>query len=468
MKKTKIVATLGPATESEEMLEKMIKAGMNVARFNCKHADPSWHINVIKRVKKVSEKLNIPVAILVDLQGPEVRINIKDGGSLDVKKDELIVFAPDGSDFVHESYKTAYIPESVINDLSEKDKISIDDGYCKLEVVEKKDNKLVVKVLNDHVIKHRKTLNTPGVRLNMPSLIQRDYDLLDALSDGMADYIALSFVRDKNDILFLRDELEKRGLSDVKIMAKIENQSAVDHLDEIIETADAFMVARGDLGVEVPYEQLIFWQKTIIQKAIEVAKPVIVATQMLETMINNPTPTRAEISDIAHAIYDRTDAIMLSGETTVGKYPLDCIKIQAKVAEFNEQYVEPDFSILLNDDRNLDIVDAGLYLIDMGAVDEVVVFTETGKTAQRILSARPSIPVHVITTKKSTYTRMALVYGAIPHLLELDIEKLNHARDIVEELSKYNFLQKGKRVLIIHGHQYKKPGLTDTISLITV
>lgn len=468
LKFTKIVATLGPATETEEVLEQLMLAGMNVARFNCKHSVPEWHKKVIARVKKVAKKLNKSVAVLVDLQGPEIRINMPDEESVPVKIGDTFIFT---SDRENSAKKKAFIPQNVIDDLSKGDKVSVDDGACEMEVIKKGAKYVQVKILSDHTIKHRKTLNTPGVTMNMPSLIDRDFDLLNALEDGDADYIALSFVRNRKDIQILRQEMAKRGLH-AAVMPKIECQAALDNLDEIIAEADALMIARGDLGVEVPFEQLVFWQKIMIDKCRTAGKPVITATQMLMSMVEKPTPTRAEVSDIAHAIYDKTDAVMLSEETTIGKYPVKCVATQAKIAAFNEKYTDTDLADFLMgpEKEELSILDAAVYMLasDSAKIDAVICLTETGATAARILRSRPKIPVYVLTGKKTTYQKMALYYAAEPCMVDFSKIDIESAKELLKKIRQYDFVKKGQKVMLIHGGKWGVSGGTDTISLVTI
>jgi len=259
LKRTKIVATIGPATETEEVIGQLIDAGMNVARFNTKHGTPEWHRERVQRVRKVAAEKGLPVAVLLDLQGPEIRVDLRDGQAFSVRDGEEVFFT-----FNKQSTeeKVIFIPENVVDTLQIGNFVLLDDGACEFEIVKKEDDFLMAKALGDFEVKTRKTMNTPGIVIDMPSLIDPDRVQLDGAVETGVDFVGLSFVRDKEDIKILRDELDKRGLKDTSIVAKIENQSALDNLDEIINASDAVMVARGDLAVEVPFEQLAFWQKT--------------------------------------------------------------------------------------------------------------------------------------------------------------------------------------------------------------
>jgi pyruvate kinase len=333
-RQTQIVATIGPSSESEEQLKEMINAGLNIARFNTKHNLPDWHREHIARVNKVAQEMNAPVKVLLDLQGPEVRITVPQT-TFALQKDETAQFV---SNEQTTAEKTIVVPSHVIESLQVGNQILLEDGKCDLTVVEKQGEMLVAKANYACQISTRKTMNTPGVVLNMPALIDRDTEFIVATQHEKVDYVALSFVRDKNDIDLLRNELAKYNLHP-QIIAKIENQKAIDNIDEIIAEADAIMVARGDLGVEVPYYEVPHWQKVVIKKSRAANKFVITATQMLLSMVNNPRPTRAEVNDVANAVYDGTNAVMLSEETAMGKYPVKTVETQAKIVEYHEQFV---------------------------------------------------------------------------------------------------------------------------------
>jgi len=332
-KSTKIVATIGPATEDKEIMRDLINAGMNVARFNTKHGTVQWHQSRIQRMIEVAKEMNKSVGILLDLQGPEIRITLPTNEPFDVKVGDKIIFT---SDKATKDPKTPIIPQVVIDTLEVGNDISIDDGIGEFEITEKHSNSFTAVTKGNFEVGQRKTLNTPGVIIDLPSLIETDFAQLDGANNDHIDFVGLSFVRNKQDIKDLRKELDKRGLT-ADIIAKIENQSAIEKFDEILKEADAIMVARGDLAVEVPFEELTHWQKTLIYKSRMAGKPVITATQMLKSMVHNPRPTRAEVTDVANAIYDGTDAVMLSEETTVGDFPVKSVATQTKIASYNEK-----------------------------------------------------------------------------------------------------------------------------------
>lgn len=336
MRKTQIVATIGPACDQEDCLEQMIQAGMNIARFNTKHNMPAWHQVRVEKVRNVAKKLGKEVGILLDLQGPEIRIKLLSDPSFPVQKDEFVFFTDDPAS-CHES-KVVSIPGEVVVCIEVGHHLILEDGACEFEVVEKNAHVLKAKALDSFTVKTDKTMNTPNTELVMPSLLDKDIQFLEDLQKDNIDYIGLSFVRDKKDIDILRGELNKRNMKS-KIVAKIETGLAIKNLAEIIDAADAVMVARGDLAVEIPYYQVPFWQKEIIKQCNQKGKFVITATQMMLSMMEKPRPTRAEISDVANAVYDGTNAVMLSEESAMGKYPVKTIQTQAQIVEYYDGVV---------------------------------------------------------------------------------------------------------------------------------
>ena len=469
---TKIVATIGPATETEEMLESLAHAGMTVARFNTKHADVNWHQERIKRVRKVAKKIKRPIGVLLDLQGPEIRINLKDEKSFSVKFGDPVTFLSNKNQATE---RTPIIPQVVVEALKPGNHILIDDGLGEFEVVQVKKDKVVTRALGNFQVAHRKTLNTPGVNINLPSLIDRDIAHLDAVAKNQnpVDFIGLSFVRDARDIHKLRKEMDKRGIQ-ADIVAKIENQSAIDHLDEIIQTADAIMIARGDLAVEVPFQELTHWQKVIIEKSRLAAKPVITATQMLKSMVENPRPTRAEVSDVAHAIYDGTDAIMLSEETTIGKFPTEAVAAQASIANFNEPFVKLPPLKLRHDNFGDYITHAAVELVERSEreglkIDKIVALTESGRTARAISRLRPKTPIFVLTSNLTTFYKLSLNYGVTPHVIKLPTgDKLESSDKLLEKMKKLEVVKRGDTILLVHGTFWKEPGLTNTLSILKI
>ncbi len=467
-KLTKIVATIGPATETEEILKKLILAGMNVARFNTKHGTPEWHHERILRVKKVAKELGRPVGVLLDLQGPEIRINLPEEyqeSGYSVNEGDKVYFSSDSS---VDKPNLVLVPQAVIDVIKPGQLILTDDGLCQYEAIKKDESLVEAEALDDFEIKQRKTLSMPGVVTDMPALIDNDLAQLDGARDEEIDFVGLSFVRNKEDIQILRKELEKRNLH-ADIIAKVENQAALDNLDEIIEVSDGIMIARGDLGVEVPYEQLTYWQRTMIDRCRQYSKPVITATHMLETMIEHPMPTRAEISDVAHAIYDLTDAVMLSGETTLGKYPVKAVEVQARIAEFNEKHAEVKLSECLSCEYAPNVAYAAASLLHSQPVniDQVICVSASGLTASFISRNRPKVPVHVLTSDPRVFQKMTVHFGVIPHMVSWNGEEIPNAHALIEMIGDVDWLKKGQNVLIIYGSKLEH-GKTDTLSIVTV
>lgn len=462
---TKIVATIGPATESEVVIEQLMKAGMNVARFNTKHGTPEWHAERMRRVRKVAQKLNLPIAILLDLQGPEIRVELPEEKEFSLASGEQTTLTDDRN----HSGKIMYVPAKVIDTLNVGQTVLLDDGACEFTVTDKGNRELKLSAVGECIVKHRKSLGTPGVTIDMPSLIEADLRQLDVGKDLNVDYVGLSYVRGKADIEILRQELLKRQLK-AKIIAKIENQAALDNLDQIIKVSDAVMVARGDLAVEVPFEQLTFWQKLIISKCRQAAKPVITATQMLKSMVDNPRPTRAEVSDVANAVYDSTSAVMLSEETTIGKYPVRAVETQAKIALFNEPYVEPHLTEAQDADDSSGITHAAMHLIQHRTkqIDGIVCLTETGRTAGLLAKFRPKQPVHALTSNEQTYRQLSLQFGVMPHIMEFPDKQIQEPHAIAREVANLGIMSPGQTALVIYGSIWKTPGLTNSLSLVVI
>lgn len=464
-KLTKIVATIGPASGSEDTLKDMIQAGMNVARFNTKHADPQWHDEHIRRVLKVAKELNTTVAILLDLQGPEVRIDLPGKKSFTLAKGQEATFTEDTS--VKET-RTVYIPNLVIQSMNVGDQIMLEDGAAELVVTAKEPNMLRAQAVDTCTINNRKTLNTPGVILDMPSLTTRDFAYLDHIDPKLIDFVGLSFVRNTRDIDILRTELKKRSFK-ADVISKIENQKAIDNIDSIIEASDAIMIARGDLGVEVPFQQLIYWQKMIIAKCRSVAKPVITATEMLESMIEKPRPTRAEVSDVAHAVYDGTDAVMLSGETTAGKYPVRAVATQASIAAFNEAHTEALFECEPDFDIESAISMSAVFILENSSIviDKIICLSEHGQTARLVSRFRPHVPIVTLTSNIDVQRKLQLSYAVESYHFTGDTQHIKTQEQIVEIAKQNQLIATGDTVLILHSPTWQA-GLTNTLTICKV
>jgi pyruvate kinase len=453
-KKTKIVATIGPATDSEEQIRLLIQSGMNVARFNTKHNEPKWHIDVIARVRKIAKEMQVPVAILLDIQGPEVRIHLLDRQSFDVKKGESVTFI---SDKAPQNSSAVVIPQEVVTALNVGNTIILDDGTCELVITKKDEHGFDAQAVDACTIKTQKTMNTPHVTLDMPALLPTDLVYLDAMRGMKLEFVALSFVRTQGDISNLKNELQKRDIH-ADVIAKIENQKSLDNLDSIISISDAIMVARGDLGVEVPFEEMTFWQKKIIHACQQVGKPVITATQMLTSMTEHPTPTRAEVSDVANAVYDGTDAVMLSEETTTGKYPVKSVQVQAKIVAFYEKKtaIFPAPTEPANPTTTLAEETKKLVEEKQNAVQKIVVVCDDCALVHQLARYRLPTPVVVVTSNLFLASQFCLSYGVVPFCVEnAQFENLsvNECMNLLKEKQK---LSLGEKIIFIYTFSQQK------------
>ncbi|MBW2093496.1 MAG: pyruvate kinase [Deltaproteobacteria bacterium] len=465
--KTKIVATIGPSSSRKAVLRKMISAGMNVARLNFSHGGYTEHEKVIKHIRSLSEQMGKPVGILLDLQGPKIRTGkLVEGKPVFLKRNATIEITtrdvdggPDG--LISTTYKR--LPK----DVGEGDTILIDDGMIELRVLSVTKNAVNCKVIQGGVLKEHKGINLPGIPVSVPSLTEKDKrDLAFGIRAGV-DYIALSFVRRANDVKRIKSEIEERG-SEIPVIAKIEKPEAVSNLDRIMEIADGVMIARGDLGVEIKPEEVPTIQKRIIRKAISSNKPVITATQMLETMIEHPVPTRAEASDVANAIIDGTDAIMLSGETAVGRYPLKAVRMMSRIAAVAEGSPFMHYNLPFKRDPK-DLVP---HAVAQSAVDmlhelnakAIIVFSVSGKTSKLISKQRPAKPVFSFSPSMKVYNRLSLIWGITPFL----IPSISDAKKIIQAgediLVEKRFLKQEDLIIIVTGLALKK-GSTNMIKI---
>lgn len=422
MRKTKIICTLGPATDSEEMVSRLIQNGMNVARLNFSHGNYEEHKNRISMIKRVREDLDTPVGILLDTKGPEVRIgDFKDGkvllsagGTFTLTTSEC-----EGNES-HVSINYKNLPQ----DVSEGTHILIDDGLIELSVESKTDTEIICRVLNGGVISNKKSINVPGISLNIPFVSEKDRnDIVFGIEQDI-DFIAASFTRCAADILEIKKILEQYNASNIQVIAKIENGEGVRNIDEILKVCDGIMIARGDMGVEVPFEELPHIQKKLINKCYRSGKRAITATQMLDSMIKNPRPTRAETTDVANAVYDGTSAIMLSGETAMGKYPIESLITMARIAERAE--MEVDYIEKLRVVKHLEIPSVTNAIShatcstahDLGAA-AIINFTQSGRTTRMISSFRPQCPVISCTSSRKVFHQLSISWGVVPVMGEL-------------------------------------------------
>lgn len=467
IKKTKIVCTLGPASESEETLVKLIENGLNVCRFNFSHGTHEEHKARFDVVKKVRERLNKPVAILLDTKGPEIRtgqfadpeVLLEEGQTFTITMNEVL----GTKDKCTVSYK------GLASDVKAGDAILIDDGLVGLRVQEVNGEDIVCLVENSGIVKNHKGVNVPGVKINLPALTPKDVsDIEFGISQGI-DYIAASFVRKASDVLAIREILENNNATDIQIISKIENQEGVENLDDILKVSDGIMVARGDLGVEIPTEEMPIVQKMMIKKCNELAKPVITATQMLDSMIRNPRPTRAEVTDVANAIYDGTDAIMLSGETAAGKYPVEAVKMMATIAKRTEETLDYGKLLHENSKNNITVTDAISHATCSTAVDlnasAIITSTSSGYTARMVSKFRPQSPIIATTECEDVMRRLSLVWGVYPVKSSRAKNTDEVIENSIEAAKEANYINNGELVVVTAGVPVGVSGTTNLIKV---
>ena len=422
MRKTKIVCTIGPASESEEMLEKLMNAGMNVARLNFSHGSHEEHKARIDTIRKVAKRLNKTIGLLLDTKGPEIRTHNMKDGLIVLEKGKEVIVSMNEVEGTPEKFSVTY--ENLINDVNIGSYILLDDGLVELQVKEINKDKGEVKcdILNTGELKNKKGVNLPGVKVNLPGITDKDADDIRFGLKENVDFIAASFVRRPSDVLDIRQILEEEK-AEITIFPKIENQEGIDNIEEILEVSDGLMVARGDMGVEIPPESVPMVQKDLIRKCNKLGKPVITATQMLDSMQRNPRATRAEASDVANAIYDGTDAVMLSGETAAGQYPEEAVKTMRNIAVSAE--AAQDYKKLLSDRTKLvetSLVNAiGVSVAHTALnlnVKAIVAATESGSTARTISKYRPHSDIIAVTPSEKTARQCAIVWGVNPVVKE--------------------------------------------------
>lgn len=418
-RKTKIICTLGPVSESEEMIRKLILAGANVFRMNFSHGDYQEHGGRMERIRRLRKELGVSVGMLMDTKGPEIRTGCFAGAEAELQAGQHFTLTV--RDVEGDSTQVSVSYKGLINDIRVGSHVLLDDGLIEMVVEELEGPDIHCRVINGGIIGDRKGINLPGLSLSLPALTPKDIeDIRFAVSQGV-EMIAASFVRKAEDVLAIRDVLEQAGGEEVRIIAKIENRQGVDNLEEILQVADAIMVARGDLGVEIPIEEVPMVQKLMIQKCNEAAKPVITATQMLDSMIRNPRPTRAEANDVANAIIDGTDAIMLSGETAKGRYPLECLMTMDRIARRTEESLSYWNDIRRGQGIDMSVTHAVGHAAcsiarDMRAA-AIITATKSGKTAAMVSSYRPCTPIIAMTMSECVQNALTLNWGVQPLLM---------------------------------------------------
>ncbi len=455
IRKTKIICTLGPATETPEMVVKLAEAGMNIVRLNFSHGDHLTHGERIKMVREVSDVAGYNLGIMLDTKGPEIRCGEMTGGVLTFTKGDIVKVVKEPVQGTNERFHVD-CPE-MYADVKPGNYLLIDDGKMRLTITDVQPGVLTCRIENSGIIKNRKGVNVPNVKLSMPFISEKDESDLRFGCKMDVDFIAASFVRRASDVLAIRKILLSEGNSKIQIIAKIENQEGYDNIDEILEVSDGVMVARGDLGVEVSTQLVPIYQKKIIKRANELGKPVITATHMLESMMSNPRPTRAEASDVANAVLDGSDAIMLSGETAAGEYPLEAVKTMDTIALAMEEILpyreRLDQAIrssrkTIQDAIGISVADSALQL---DKVKAIVAFTQGGSTARRISKFRPQVPIFAVTFTKSVQRKLESHWGVIPILSDIQNEMTNDD-ELATIIAKDRGLVRGDYVIITAGY----------------
>lgn len=469
LKKTKIVCTIGPASQSPEVLEQLIKNGMNVARLNFSHGFHEEHLEKIKTIKRIRRKLNVPLGLMLDTKGPEIRIGKFEEKEYFLKPDDIFTLTTrnivGNKDIVSVSY------EGLPQDVEKGSIISVDDGLIQLEVIEIKDGtEIVCRVQNNGVISNNKGVNLPGRVTNLPSITPKDVDDIKFGIENGIDMIAASFVRKKEDIYDIRKVLEDHGGEDILIISKIESQEGVDNADEIIEASDGIMVARGDLGVEIRTELIPLVQKEIIRKCNKAAKPVITATQMLDSMQRNPRPTRAETTDVANAIIDGTDCVMLSGETAAGKYPVEAVKTMRDICittELSDDFEENIYQTEI--DRKITTTNAisksTCTIASQLRAKAIITCTASGNTAKAVSKFRPRTNIIACTINEKVARRLSVSWGVYPIIVDTAYETDELIERAIVGALKENYVQEGDLTVLTAGIPL---GVSGTSNLIKV
>lgn len=470
MRKTKIICTIGPASESEERLRELMLAGMNVARFNFSHGTHEEQKAKYERVLKVRKELGLPVATMLDTKGPEIRLRDFEGGKVELRAGETFTLTTE--EIMGTAQRATISYKNLKNDISVGTTLLIDDGLIELEVEKISGEDIICRVINGGFVSNHKGVNVPGAILSMPYISDADMeDILFGIKEGY-ELIAASFVRSKEDIYELRKILQEHG-SDMKIIAKIENMQGIENLEEILEASDGVMVARGDMGVEIPMEEVPVLQKKMIKMANAQGKHVITATQMLESMINHPRPTRAEATDIANAIYDGTTAIMLSGESAAGKYPVEAVKTMARIAESAEKDIDYRSRMRRNDEGDKsEITNAIAYATCSAAMDlnaaAIITVTMSGYTAEAISRFKPSCPIIGCAVNERVCDQLNLLWGVNPLLIKKEESSEELFADAVTAAKEAGYVNTGDIVVITAGVPLGITGTTNMIHVVEV
>lgn len=464
-KRTKIVATLGPASSSPEMIQALIEAGVDVFRLNFSHGLPEDHRERVANIRRISAEMGRVVGILQDLQGPKIRVGRFVEGAVELVPGQKFIITSDPVEGDINRVSCTY--RGLPNDIEPGQILLLDDGNIRLRIDEIRTNDIHTTVLIGGRLSNNKGINIPGADLSIPALTDKDIEDLALGVELEVDWVAMSFVRSRDDLLLARHYLNRHS-SRARLMAKIEKPSAVARFDEILEEVDGVMVARGDLGVEMPLEEVPGVQKRIIVKAIAAGKPVITATQMLESMVKNPTPTRAEASDVANAIFDGTDAVMLSAETASGNYPVEAVSFMARVARTVEatpeylarlQALRPAPAPSVQDAIAIGVDD----VVDAAGANVIVAFTATGGAARRIARFKPSVPILALTPNQNVCYQMALLGGVLPALAPDPKDTEDMVRIAIDKSKELGMAQIGDRAIIVAGVPFGVRGTTNML-----
>ncbi len=471
MRKTKIICTLGPAVDTPEKMKEIMLGGMNVARFNFSHGTHPEHLDRLKMVQRCRTELGLPIATMLDTKGPEVRVGLFKDGPIYLNQGDTFTLTTEEIEGTQEICTVRY--KDFPKDVKVGTRVLFDDGLIEMIVEEIIDEKVVLKVMNSGKLSNNKSINIPEIKLSMPFVSEKDRgDIMFGIENGF-DFIALSFTRCKEDVLEVRKILEENNCTSMRIIAKIENGEGVEKIDEILEVVDAVMVARGDMGVEIPFTEIPRIQKEIIHKCYNSGKPAITATQMLDSMMEKPRPTRAEVTDVANAIYDGTSAIMLSGESAAGKYPVEAVKTMAAIAEATENNIDYNAQLRARDyGTGLSITDAVAHsacsvAMDIGA-DAIVTVTQSGYTARNISKYRPGLPIIGCTDTDQSYRHLALSWGVTPILMST-VRSTDELIDLsIATALKEKLLKDGQTVVVTAGVPVGVSGSTNILKVQTV
>jgi pyruvate kinase len=463
VRKVKIVCTIGPASSSKNAIEKLIKAGMNVARLNFSHGTHEEHGKAIERIRQVARQYDSPVALLQDLKGLKIRIGAIKNSAVILKKNSTLILTTKEMQGNSERISVSY--PNLIKDVKVGDKVLLDDGLLQLRVIKKEKRGLITKVLEGGLLRGRKGVNLPGTKISGTVFTKKDQkDLEFGIKMGI-DYIAMSFVSSKKDILRVKNWLKKHG-AEIPVIAKIENRRALEKIEEVIDASDGLMVARGDLGVELPPENVPLIQKDLIEKCNAAMKPVITATQMLESMTEHMTPTRAEAADVANAVLDGTDALMLSAETSIGRYPVEALKMMDRIIKFTEANRPQSYAadVISKDFAQALAESACSSAMDIRA-STIVAFSRSGFTALLVSKFRPGVPITGFTVSEEVRRRMNLFWGIRPYVMKFPDNTDEMIFESEKALLKKGIAKKGQSIVIIASSPFAMGGKTNIMKL---